>query len=176
MKIEIITRCTRPSNLYQVRDSIFKNTPEEIHIKWRIVFDTSALDTIPTSIIEDFSSFNLHFWKGTQGDFAHMLINRAIDLVDEDAWFYILDDDNEMHPSMLELVLKAHKEDPMKGGMLFSQFIGGKDFTGLQVRQIDATNIKVREIDMAQFFLSKKLVGDKRLNPMQSQLASQTKN
>jgi glycosyltransferase involved in cell wall biosynthesis len=167
MKIEIITRCTRPANLYTVRDSIFKNLPDEISIKWRIIFDTSVLDTIPTSIIEDFSAYSLHFWKGTPGDFAHMLINRAIDLVEEDAWFYILDDDNELHPSMLETVFKVHKENPIKQGMLFSQFIGGKDFTGLQVRQIDGTNIKVREVDMAQFLLAKKLVGDKRLNPMQ---------
>ena len=167
MKIEIITRCTRPNNLYQVRDSIFKNVPVGVEIGWRIIFDTSVLETVPTSIIEDFSTFDLKFWKGVQGDFAHMLINRAIDLVDENAWFYILDDDNELHPSFMERVFEEHSKNPMKEGILFSQWIGGKDFTGLDIRQIDATKIRVREIDMAQFFLMKKLVGDKRLNPMQ---------
>ena len=167
MKIEIITRCTRPANLYKVRDSIFREVPDGVKIKWKIIVDTSVISKVETQIIEDFSEYSLNFWRGTPGDFAHMLINRAIDEVPEDSWFYILDDDNELHPNFLKRVHETHIQNPFKEGMLFSQWVGGKDFTRLEVRQIDATRIRVREIDMAQFFLKKSLVREKRLNQMQ---------
>jgi hypothetical protein len=49
------------------------------------------------------------------------------------------------------------KNNPDKRGYIVSQKIGGKDWTGLDVREAKPENCKVQHIDMAQFILRKDL-------------------
>ena len=56
--LNIITRCTRPDNLYKVKESIFKNTTNFI-INWYILFDTSNIREINSEILTSLSGENI---------------------------------------------------------------------------------------------------------------------
>ena len=179
MKIQILTRCTRPSNLPSVQASIISAYEKFIYdettkiakpypdIIWKIIFDTSGVDNVSSkmlSALTDTTPFRIifNFIKGVPGDYGHTLLNNAIDLIDNDSWVYILDDDNEMHPRFL-LEVDSFKTD----GIIFSQSVNKRDFTGLDIREAKPENVRVQGIDMAQFVLKKSLIGTKRLIPGQ---------
>lgn len=165
MKIEILTRCTRPENLLRVKESILSSGSRNLY-EWKIIFDTSVVSYVESKVLSAVSSFETYFWEGQKGDMSHGLLNRAIDMVHEDSWIYVLDDDNELHPDFFREIQRANEENPSARGFIFSQNVGGKDFTGLQVREASPDNVKVQKIDMAQFVLQKSLVGPKRFEPM----------
>ena len=168
MKIEIITRCTRPVFLNKVLVSILANKIPEIELHWHIIIDTSVVKNIDTSC---FTSTEIpttpYFWEGKPGDMGHSLINRVIDkLHGDDSWIYILDDDNEIHPDFFSAVYESYESEDIEG-MIFSQYVGGKDFTKLEIRDAKPENVKVQKIDMGQFLLHLSLIGDARLIPNQ---------
>lgn len=168
MHIEILTRCTKPTNLEKVKESIinsFSRKGVSAIFNWRIIFDTSIVSQIDTSILSSISEYTYYFWSGIPGDMGHQLLNRAIDMIDDKSWIYILDDDNLLHPLFAK---EACNEETIGSfdAIIFSQFIGGKDFTGLNVREGKPENVKVKGIDMAQFLLKKSFIGSKRLEPM----------
>ena len=169
MKLTLLTRCTRPERLSEVNKSVQKSyalATGRVTITWHILFDTSSVAEISSEILESLSNHKLSFWKGTHGDMGHGLLNRAIDELGDDEWFYVLDDDNEMHPDLLREILDSLRANPAAEGFIFSQHVGGKDFSKLETREAKPENVKVQHIDMAQFFLRKSLVGKKRLVPM----------
>jgi glycosyltransferase involved in cell wall biosynthesis len=177
MEFNVLTRCTRPEHLKKVQESLklSENNPERdwTTIRWKIIFDTSVVNSVDSKILSDLSSYDdghlfteFVFWKGEPGDFGHCLLNRAIDEVEDDGLIYILDDDNELHPLFYEGVTRTFRNYPNIGAFVFSQYIGGKDFTGLEIREADSLNMKVRHVDMAQFVIKKSFLGAKRLIPM----------
>lgn len=166
MKIHIITRCTRPDRLEKVKHSIFSRDSHGINVVWRIIFDTSVVKTLDSKFLENFQEHKMSFWEGKPGDMAHMLINRVVDELADEEWYYVLDDDNELHPDFFSEISSAHIENPESEGFIFSQHVGGKDFTGLEIREAKPENVKLRSIDMAQFLLKKSLVGTKRMISM----------
>jgi len=168
MKVHIITRCTRPENLLKVKESIKSSIIEHVNIVWHVLFDTSKVKNINTSIIQNIDDIDIetktYFWDSMPGDMGHQLINRIISIVDDKEWIYVLDDDNEMHPDLFkEILFKVNEAD----GFIFSQYIGSTDFSGLEIREALPQNVKVGHIDMAQFILRKKLINHHRLVPMQ---------
>lgn len=163
MKINILTRCSRPQNLHLIEKSILT---EEVEVVWKIAFDTSRIAKLDTEILQNFSRYSLHFMEGIPGDMGHAFINKFIDQIPDDEWIYVLDDDNVIHPHFFSEILNAEKMNPEKEGFIFSQHVGGKDFTGLEIREASSENVKVQKIDMAQFVLKKSLVADKRLVAM----------
>ena len=150
--IHIITRCTRPQNLLTVKESIFT---DKFIIKWYIIFDTSSLENIDFSILSELNEYNISFIKGESGDYGHDLINQTIDKIDS-GFIYILDDDNIIHPDFYSNI------ETDKSGVVFNQKIGGKDFTGLDIRQSSPENMFVSKIDSAQFLLRRDLIGETR--------------
>ena len=164
MKIEIITRCTRTENLLQIKDSIF-NQKSKWDINWNIIFDISAIDYIDCKILLDLKSPQIitHFLKGEPNDFGHGLINKILDSIDNNSWVYILDDDNLLHEDFLEKTYDLINEYYPNDGLIFSQYVGGIDFSKLEIRKAHPDNVKVGKIDFAQFLLKKSLIGDKRL-------------
>lgn len=163
MTINILTRCSRPENLHLIESSILT---EEFSVNWKIAFDTSRLSKIDSDVLQRFSKYSLHFLEGAPGDMGHEFLNRFFDEVPEDEWIYVLDDDNVIHPDFFSEMKSLIEKDPSKEGIIFSQFVGGRDFTGLEIREASSENVKVQKIDMAQFFLKKSLIGKKRLVPM----------
>jgi len=165
MLINIITRCTRVGNIEQVKNSIFQKS--KFDVKWWLIFDTRDLKEIDASILESLQNVNCQtlFYEGDEGDFGHQLINKAIDKI-EDGFVYIIDDDNIIHDDFYEEVYNSMKKNPDKRGFVFSQKVGGKDFTGLDIRQCSPDNMKVQKIDMSQFVIKIDLIGNNRFDSM----------
>ena len=164
MIIHILTRCTRTNNLLKIKDSIFKSIIWPFtETRWHILFDTSSLKDINVDILEKLQNDNiiLRFYKGSKGDYASNL-NKEIDTINSDEWIYVLDDDNILHENFYSEVDKIHKLDPNAKGIIFSQRISSKDFSGLDIRKASVKNIKVGSIDNAQFLLRKDIIGDVR--------------
>jgi glycosyltransferase involved in cell wall biosynthesis len=161
IKLHILTRCTRPDFLEKVRDSIF--TTSLFDIKWWIVFDTRVIKDVDAEFLSNLQSIGGEalFYKGESGDMAHSLLSKVIDKI-EDGFIYFLDDDNILHEDFYETIHRKISENPDKKGFIFSQKVSGKDFTGLDVREAKPENTKVQHIDMAQFLLSRDLIGDER--------------
>jgi glycosyltransferase involved in cell wall biosynthesis len=159
MNLHIITRCTRVENLPKVKNSL----PFDAY--WHIIFDTSTVQNLETSFLEEYSENFLYFWRSFPGDMAHQLINRVIEEIPGEDWIYILDDDNEMHPELISTLESQLESFPEAEGFIFSQYVGGKDFTKLEIREARPENVKVQGIDMAQFLLKRSLIGEKRFVP-----------
>lgn len=159
MILNIITRCTRMHNLLTIRDSIFKNSKFEI--TWHILFDTAVLKNIDGDILTSLSQKEIktYFVNGSSGDFGYQMINKLIDGVD--GFIYILDDDNILHENFYE-IYDIIVKNPQKNAFVFNQKIGGKDFTGLDIREAKPENTRKQGIDVAQFLLNKEVIGDKR--------------
>ena len=159
MKIHIITRCTRPENLIQVRDSIFKGKPLSVEIVWNVVFDTAKMDSISSELLHELSDKDVRFhfpkcgsWK-CQYHFANELMTYYI----RDGFVYFVDDDNILHENFYTSILKLYANNPNSRGFVFSQWVGGRDFSELDIRVGNRESVKVGSIDLAQFMFSWKL-------------------
>jgi hypothetical protein len=153
MKIHIITRCTRPENLRQIRESIFQNKPKAVDVVWNVVFDCKKVSTLSTDLLGDLKCKNTRFhftecgdWK-CQYHFANNLLTHYI----RDGFVYFVDDDNILHQNFYSSLLKLYAENPNSRGFVFSQWVGGNDFSGVDIRFGKPDNIKVGSIDLAQF-------------------------
>lgn len=161
MNLHIITRCTRPHNLNEVKESVYSSTL--FQVTWWVIFDTRVVKDVDADFLADLTSHQgvPLFLKGEDGDYGHSLLSTVLDKID-DGFVYFLDDDNVIHKDFYEKVLLAIKNNPDKKGFVFSQQVDGKDFTGLQIREAKPENTKLQHIDMAQFVLRRDLIGKYR--------------
>ena len=159
-QLNIITRCTRPQNLVTVRDSVFSNIPNNLEINWHVLFDTVPLKDIDAGLLSEISSesTNIHFIKGGDGGLLYPQSTELIKTFDKNSWFYFLDDDNILHEdfynyisehSLLEADFKVH---------VVSQFVDGRDFTRLDVREAREDNVGFQKTDIAQVLIHSDLV------------------
>ena len=157
----IITRCSRTKNLLKVKDSIFNQSSNVI---WFIYFDTFILKDIDAELLSELQSdkIKLFFKKSIPGDYGHQFINDAINNI-SNGWVYILDDDNILHEDFFSNLTTKIKENSNKKAFIFDQKVGGKDFSGVDIRVANPENVKVGHIDMAQFLLKRDLIGEMRL-------------
>ena len=150
MNINIITRCSRPHNLLQIKDSIFKTIRHiDTKIKWHIVFDTETLKDIDAQLLEqlDQKNIKLYFRKGDGWGLSQL--NELIHSLE--GWIYHLDDDNILHPDFFTF---CHENiDKNIKCLIFAQQVDDKDFTGLDVRDATPKHIKVGHIDLAQWVI-----------------------
>lgn len=151
MKLNIITRCTRLNNIEMVKASIFNNVPKHIHLKWHVVFDTRTLKDIDAEILNrlDDDNTHLHFMRGDGWGLSQLnnLIKEQI------GWIYHVDDDNIIHDDFYATILKTHKENKDAKAFIFSQYVGGKDFSGVEIRHALPENVAVGKIDLAQWLI-----------------------
>jgi len=165
IKLNIITRCTRPQYLNQVKSSIFNQNLFEyiFSVKWWVAFDTRVIKDIDAEFLSELTlnGNEAIFLKGDEGDFGHTLLSKTIDKI-EDGFIHFIDDDNILHEDFYRLLYKGVTENPTKNGFICSQNINGKDFTGLNIREAKPENVKVQHIDMAQFIINRKLIGENR--------------
>lgn len=161
-KINIITRCSRPENLTKISHSVF-NT-DKFEVIWYLVFDTNVIKEIDIELLLHLQSLNtkIKFEKSIKGDHGHQMINHCFDEI-QDGWIYVLDDDNILHTDFYDKMSSTIQNNPDKRGIIFNQKIGGIDFTGQDIRYCSPENVKVSKIDMAQFFLRKDFIGDRRI-------------
>ena len=156
MKFQIITRSTRLNNLEKVRDSVFNNIPKGCKVTWHIVFDTKVLKDIDAELLNRLSDENtqFHFRKGDGWGLSQL--NPIIQKLE--GWIYHLDDDNILHENFYSTIKKAKLED--KKAVIFSQKVGGIDFSGVDIRYAKPENVRVREIDLAQWLIHSSLHKD----------------
>lgn len=163
-KLHIITRCSRPRNLEHLLRSIFREAPsyKVLDIRWHIGFDMSRLDrndldmmSMHQHILNDRDLDGYVFFyefNSTDNDIGHAFINKIVkDCVLTDEYFYVLDDDNIIHPNFYYNLLHMMEFYPEKDLIVFSQLVGKKDFSGLNVRTAKPENMMVSQVDMAQF-------------------------
>ena len=169
MKLKIVTPCTRYENLAQIEksieDSLKKIETSDIDFEWIIAFDTHSLLSIPSEIINSFQTKSwVHgiFVNDPTNVVGKAQLNRVIELSNPLDWIYALDDDNILHVDFFAEFTKAIKDNPDKEVVVFNQFVGGKDFTGLQFREAKPENTKYQGIDQAQFVHTVSVLGDER--------------
>jgi len=93
MMLYIVTPCSRPENLAQIRKSI----PSAL--TWVVMMDASTDHKSP-------SGANVTHYSTQTGSWGHSLRNEFLDLyadqfTDND-WVYFLDDDNILHPKFIQ--------------------------------------------------------------------------
>jgi len=160
--LNIITRCSRMTNIRQIFDSLNENN-NFLKIKWFVLFDLSSLIEIPSEILIFLKDkAQVRFYETSSGDFGHQMINQTLDEIDG-GLIYILDDDNIIHPNFFRIINDWQHNYPHLQGLIFSQKVGGIDFSGLDIREADISNVVVGKIDMAQFCLQRELIGDHRI-------------
>ena len=79
MKINIITRCTRTSNLLTIKEGVL-NAPKGVTVNWHIVFDASGADDGSTGSPATYTSnlntgiqykWNGEYWiKSYEGEYS----------------------------------------------------------------------------------------------------------
>jgi glycosyltransferase involved in cell wall biosynthesis len=164
IELNIVTRCTRPQFLNQVKKSIFTTTIFDI--KWWVVFDTRVIKDIDATFLTELQSLGgkALFYEGVDGDMAHSLLSKVIDQI-QTGFIYFLDDDNILHENFYNKIHKSIKDNSEKRGFIFSQKVDGRDFSGLDIREAKPENTKVQHIDMAQYLLHRTIIGDERFIP-----------
>jgi glycosyltransferase involved in cell wall biosynthesis len=162
INLNIITRCTRTTKLKEIFES-FDFEQKKFKINWHLLFDIRVLSSLPTDLIVFLQDRAIcKYMESDPKDFGHDMINKTIDNI-EDGLIYILDDDNIIHPEFWILLDEWSNEFDNYDGLIYSQKIGGIDFTGQDVRTASSENVKVSKIDMAQFCLKKSLIGENRI-------------
>lgn len=165
IKLTIITRCSRINNLIKVKNSIF--TTDKFDISWKVMIDSTILKDVDAETLADIQSSGgkIFFIRSIPGDFGHQMVNKAIEDT-EDGFIFVLDDDNLVHEDFYESLYEAIISNIDKKGFVYNQKVGGKDFSGVDIRMCSPENMKVSKIDMAQVVLHRELISNIRINPM----------
>lgn len=151
LNLHIITRCSRTKNLSILFKSIFKEQ-SFFKITWHIGFDYERCDfKIPDDLYGN-SNIVFSIFDTNKLDIGHQWINKIASKI-KDEFIYILDDDNIIHENFYEVLYNAINDNPTKDYFVFNQYIGGKDFTRLDVRNALPKEMKTGHIDMAQMVL-----------------------
>lgn len=167
-KLAFTTPCTRPTNLHEIHRSIFM-APGARHfdIEWNIVFDADVLREVPITVVEEFAEDPRVFMAFNRcgpevACRQHEHINELLrDKRGEDFWHYVVDDDNLAHPRLLERLHEEMEKNPLAQGFIFSQQVGGRDSSDVDVRHAAPENVGVSRIDQAQFVLHAGLIGER---------------
>ena len=155
MKFSIITRCTRLGNIETVKESVFSNLPKNTNVEWHVVFDTAALKDIDAELLNklDEKGTTLHFMKGDGWGLSQL--NSLIKNLD--GWVYHVDDDNIVHPNFYSTIENEYKNNKDAKAFIFSQYVGGTDFSGVDIRVASPENVAISKIDLAQWLIHSSL-------------------
>lgn len=147
MKFNIITRCSRLQNLDRIKHTIFD---KKYDIDWHIIFDTTTLKDIPAELLNDLQNENtfFHFVKGNGTDYLYPQSGNLIKKLS--GWASFIDDDTIMHHDYYNEVSKLIDENKNKQIFVVSQKVGGRDFTGLDIREASPENTRYQGVDIAQ--------------------------
>jgi glycosyltransferase involved in cell wall biosynthesis len=158
MKISIITRCTRTSNLLTIKEGVL-NSPKGVNVNWHIVFDTGALKDIDAEVLSnltDTANVKLHFVKGQQGGLLYPEVSDIIRTI-KSGWIYLLDDDNIIHEDFYKTIKASIKNLPIAQVHIVSQLVAGRDFTGQEIGVASRENTAFQKIDIAQMVINRSI-------------------
>ena len=158
MKINIITRCTRTSNLLTIKEGVL-DAPKGVTVNWHIVFDTGALKDIDAEVLSNLTdtvNVKLHFVKGQRGGLLYPEVSDIIRTI-KSGWIYLLDDDNIIHDDFYKTIKASIKNLPVAQVHIVSQLVAGKDFTGQEIRVASRENTAFQKIDIAQMVINRSI-------------------
>lgn len=158
MKINIITRCTRTSNLLTIKEGVL-NAPKGVTVNWHIVFDTGALKDIDAEVLSNLTdtvNVKLHFVKGQRGGLLYPEVSDIIKTI-KSGWIYLLDDDNIIHEDFYKTIKASIKNLPIAQVHIVSQLVAGRDFTGQEIRVASRENTAFQKIDIAQMVINRSI-------------------
>lgn len=159
MTINIITPLTRPGNLIDINNSIV-DRPSGIKVKWHIIIDKIIADTIRVPIDLVFSEHIIWYESDESAIAGHAHRNRAFGYINEpDEWVMSLDDDNIIHPALWEWLSKWRLFEGGADGIIWDQI----HKSGNQRLIANRDEVKVYNIDTAQYMIKRRLIGDTRL-------------
>jgi len=143
--VNIITPSIHPENLKRIYETI-KPFGDKEKVWWYIVYDLEKGERMFKDVpwVREFWLLD-HCWGNPQRNYALNLI--------KDGWCYFLDDDNVLHPKLVEEIESI--TDPNIQGILFRQLFFKQRFARV-------IHPKQCCIDQAQFALKRELIGDKR--------------
>jgi hypothetical protein len=143
--LSIITACSRPQNLKEIKNSIIFSQVT----KWYIVYDTSKCRTYDFQFGPEEKIIELTCNK--EGFAGHPQINMALEFIKE-GFVYIMDDDNIFHKKFWSLFPS-----------LDSEFIYTWDQNRIQEDRIMKGGvIEYGKIDTSQFIIPRNLIGSIR--------------
>lgn len=145
-KFHIITRCTRQENLQAIYDSIFDKWYD---CTWHIIFDCYRIKDLDAELLSKIKNkkVNFYFTYSTKNDYLYPQCHKAIDEI-SDGYVMFIDDDNIVHPEYFGEITKVLNDDYKV--FVVDQFVGGKDFTGLETRIASKDNNKLKGVDIGQ--------------------------
>jgi hypothetical protein len=164
-RLNIITPCSRDYNLQTLYDSITEaNAQGHFEILWIIIIDKAKLKKtehlrLPISFAE--GAPTVLIGVGTDGEIGNRLKNQAIELI-ESGWVMFLDDDNTVHPEMLDTFWYHTAKYKNAQAFIFATAIGpdGREYVKTRM-----DGIAPGHIDTAQFIVSRHLIGEVRWDP-----------
>ena len=133
--IHIITRCSRPENLYRIYKSIFY---KDFFVRWYIIFDTSKSKDYSKFIIDD-SRIEYYYEDIGSYKLGYSLKYNI------KGYIYYLDDDNIIHPDLYYNIEKYLND---KNILVFEQI--GNDRTNYE---LSLENVIESRVDLAQFMI-----------------------
>lgn len=161
--LNIVTAVSRPTNLRRILASIDDTVQlSGLSLKWILIFDAPA--DAPSdfqALVNVISKFRVQkaSWPNGPVKFGILQKNMGIDLCD-DGFYYLLDDDNIIHPNFFKRIGELIRANPDKEAFAFNQ--QRWDFHG----NISATPERMvpGKIDNSMFVVHTKLIGSDRYN------------
>ena len=157
--LNILTRCTRPNNLLEVKKSVFTDIPKNLKINWHVIFDVAPLKDIDAELLSELTNEDtqLYFIKGGDGGLLYPQSTEILKKMNKESWFYFLDDDNILHENFYKRMSNILDEKG-KNIHVVSQKVAGKDFTRLDIRVASPENTGFRKTDIAQVVIKTSLI------------------
>ena len=149
MKFNVITRCSRPSNLLDIHKSIYQ---DGVDVEWNILFDTSTLHSLNAQLLKTLSNTDkcfMHYIEGQEGDYLYPQSMQVVNQIKKGYILYI-DDDTIVHPDYYKELSATILKNKDYKVFVVDQLVDKKDFTGLDVRIAAPEHTKHQHIDIAQ--------------------------
>jgi len=160
-RLNIITPCSRDYNLDALHNSIVQaNVQEHFDVNWYIRIDRLKLPKLNV-ISLPMSRLTITVGVGEDGSPGNKLRNQALDLI-ASGWVMFLDDDNIVHPEMLDTFWYHTTKHKEAHAFIFSSAVGPDGKEHVRTRM---DGIAPDHIDTAQFIVSRHLIGDERWDP-----------
>jgi hypothetical protein len=156
-RISIVTAVSRPENLQRLHESIATALgTHPVDVTWIIIFNAGPHEPIffPASRFD----IERHFF-GEPNTFGLLQKNHGIAQV-RDGWYYLLDDDNILHPRFFEALLPAIDANPGKQAFVFGQ----QRWDRWGNLKAAAENMEPNKIDNSMFLVRRDFIGDERYN------------
>lgn len=147
--LNVVTACSRPKNLPTMQFYLSRLLPS-FEVRWYVVFDT-AKHSIPAHVPGAYFVGG-HPGKGYGADQRNVALEQI-----KEGWVWCLDDDNTPHPAFDTALSRAIASGKHKAGVVFGQCYGD-----VVIREAKTENMRVGEVDMAQFVLHRDYIADVR--------------